>query len=92
MADPEEQARAEIAYSPKYHDDVYEYRHVIVPKLIARRFKRDHLMTEEEWRGHGIQQSRGWVHYMHHRPEPHVLLFRRPLVKDSPPPHPPPPP
>lgn len=27
----------------------------------------------------GIRQSRGWVHYYLHKPEPHVLLFRRPL-------------
>ena len=29
--------------------------------------------------GLGVQQSRGWVHYAIHRPEPHILLFRRPL-------------
>ena len=37
-----------------------------------------HLMTETEWRNLGVQQSPGWVHYMVHAPEPHVLLFRRP--------------
>ncbi len=26
-----------------------------------------------------MQQSRGWVHYAIHRPEPHIMLFRRPL-------------
>lgn len=36
-------------------------------------------MTETEWRNLGVQQSPGWVHYMVHAPEPHVLLFRRPL-------------
>ena len=25
----------------------------------------------------GVQQSRGWVHYMRHQPEPHILLFKR---------------
>lgn len=34
-------------------------------------------MTETEWRNLGVQQSPGWVHYMMHTPEPHVLLFRR---------------
>lgn len=29
-----------------------------------------------------MQQSRGWVHYSCHRPEPHILLFRRPLGTD----------
>lgn len=28
-----------------------------------------------------FQQSPGWVHYMIHPPERHVLLFRRPLPK-----------
>ncbi|KAA3458586.1 cyclin-dependent kinases regulatory subunit 1-like [Gossypium australe] len=32
-----------------------------------------------EWRAIGVQQSRGWVHYAIHRPEPHIMLFRRPL-------------
>lgn len=27
----------------------------------------------------GVQQSPNWVHYMLHNPEPHVLLFRRPI-------------
>ncbi|KAI3380278.1 hypothetical protein SNEBB_007685, partial [Seison nebaliae] len=36
------------------------------------------LMSEDEWRLLGVQQSRGWIHYMVHPPEPHVLLFRRP--------------
>lgn len=35
-------------------------------------------MTETEWRNLGVQQSPGWVHYMMHAPEPHVILFRRP--------------
>ena len=25
-------------------------------------------MSEAEWRGIGVQQSRGWIHYMCHRP------------------------
>ena len=29
-----------------------------------------------------MQQSRGWVHYAIHRPEPHILLFRRPQGTD----------
>jgi hypothetical protein len=34
---------------------------------------------QTEWRGLGVQQSRGWVHYAIHRPEPHIMLYRRPL-------------
>ena len=26
-----------------------------------------------------MQQSRGWIHYAIHKPEPHIMLFRRPL-------------
>ena len=40
---------------------------------------RNHLLTETEWRNLGIQQSVGWVHYVMHHPEPHILMFRRPL-------------
>jgi cyclin-dependent kinase regulatory subunit CKS1 len=88
----------DIEYSDKYCDDVYEYRHVLLPKRIMKEMFRqmqnsssiphdpkrpasDYLrpMSESEWRGLGVQQSRGWQHYEVHRPEPHILLFRRPL-------------
>jgi cyclin-dependent kinase regulatory subunit CKS1 len=32
---------------------------------------------QNEWRTIRVQQSRGWVHYAIHRPEPHIMLFRR---------------
>ncbi len=32
--------------------------------------------VQNEWRAIGVQQSRGWVHYAIHRPEPHIMLFR----------------
>uniref|UniRef100_A0A3P8V883 Cyclin-dependent kinases regulatory subunit n=1 Tax=Cynoglossus semilaevis TaxID=244447 RepID=A0A3P8V883_CYNSE len=54
-------------------------RHVMLPKDIAKRVPKTHLMSETEWRNLGVQQSQGWVHYMIHQPEPHILLFRRPL-------------
>ncbi|XP_055699696.1 cyclin-dependent kinases regulatory subunit-like [Phlebotomus papatasi] len=73
-----------IQYSEKYYDDTYEYRHVILPTEMARFVPRTHLMTETEWRNLGVQQSPGWVHYMLHSPEPHVLLFRRPLQAPAP--------
>jgi cyclin-dependent kinase regulatory subunit CKS1 len=85
----------EIEYSDKYQDDNYEYRHVILPKRVAKEmFKLFHsvdqtktgskageprLLGENEWRSIGVQQSRGWQHYEIHKPEPHILLFRRPL-------------
>ena len=36
-------------------------------------------VVQHEWRALGVQQSGGWVHYAIHPPEPHVLLFKRPL-------------
>jgi cyclin-dependent kinase regulatory subunit CKS1 len=75
----------DIEYSEKYADDVYEYRHVILPKRVLKDMMRLmpsnqlRLMSEAEWRGIAVQQSRGWMHYEVHRPEPHILLFRRPL-------------
>lgn len=69
-----------IRYSDRYPaDDGYEYRHVILPPSIARLVPRGRLLTENEWRSFGVMQSRGWVHYSLHRPEPHILLFRKPL-------------
>jgi cyclin-dependent kinase regulatory subunit CKS1 len=75
----------EIEYSDKYEDSQYEYRHVILPKEVAKLLpqgKAMRLLSETEWRSLGVQQSRGWVHYEIHRPEPHVLLFRRPVGTD----------
>lgn len=70
--------QCKILYSDKYYDDTYEYRHVILPKDLSKLVPRSRLMHETEWRQLGVQQSQGWVHYMIHKPEPHVLLFKRP--------------
>mmetsp|Transcript_77836 Transcript_77836/g.225904 ORF Transcript_77836/g.225904 Transcript_77836/m.225904 type:complete len:94 (+) Transcript_77836:60-341(+) len=76
----------EIEYSDKYADSTYEYRHVILPKAIAKEMYRiaaaKRCLADHEWRSLGVTQSRGWVHYEIHRPEPHILLFRRPLGTD----------
>ncbi|KAL3780016.1 hypothetical protein ACHAW5_003013 [Stephanodiscus triporus] len=71
-----------IEYSEKYADEENEYRHVILPKELAKTLPKARLLTENEWRSIGVQQSRGWHHYAIHRPEPHILLFRRPLGTD----------
>mmetsp|Transcript_22846 Transcript_22846/g.58145 ORF Transcript_22846/g.58145 Transcript_22846/m.58145 type:complete len:90 (+) Transcript_22846:81-350(+) len=68
-----------ISYSEKYEDDYYEYRHVILPEEVSKQLPRGRLLSEPEWRSLGVQQSRGWVHYAIHNPEPHILLFRRPI-------------
>mmetsp|Transcript_7298 Transcript_7298/g.12724 ORF Transcript_7298/g.12724 Transcript_7298/m.12724 type:complete len:116 (+) Transcript_7298:317-664(+) len=73
----------QIEYSEKYRDDAFEYRHVILPKELAEKvLPKGRLLDERTWRSLGIQQSRGWVHYAYHKPEPHVLLFRRSLGTD----------
>ncbi|KAH7542110.1 cyclin-dependent kinases regulatory subunit 1 [Ziziphus jujuba] len=69
----------QIQYSEKYFDDIYEYRHVVLPPEVAKLLPKNRLLSENEWRAIGVQQSRGWVHYAIHRPEPHIMLFRRPL-------------
>jgi cyclin-dependent kinase regulatory subunit CKS1 len=67
----------QIKYSEKYYDLNYEYRHVILPPNLNKLIPSNRLLTEAEWRSYGIQQSKGWVHYSIHPPEPHILLFRR---------------
>ena len=73
---------SEIEYSDKYCDELYEYRHVQLPKSVYKLIPKGRLLSEEEWRSLGIQQSRGWKHYEIHKPEPFILLFRRPLGTD----------
>ncbi|XP_026029401.1 cyclin-dependent kinases regulatory subunit 2 isoform X2 [Astatotilapia calliptera] len=72
-------SRNQIYYSNRYSDDHYEYRHVVLPREMTKYIPKSHLMSEDEWRQLGVQQSQGWIHYMIHEPEPHILLFRRPL-------------
>ncbi|XP_050306483.1 cyclin-dependent kinases regulatory subunit [Anthonomus grandis grandis] len=80
-----EELQRNIFYSDKYYDDKFEYRHVVIPKEMVKYVPKTHLMSEDEWRGIGIQQSKGWIHYMNHKPEPHVLLFKRPITEQPPP-------
>lgn len=72
----------EIEYSDKYCDELFEYRHVILPKDTFKKITKGKLLSENEWRQLGVQQSRGWQHYEIHKPEPHILLFRRPIGTD----------
>lgn len=72
----------EIEYSEKYFDNNYEYRHVILPKEIFKKLPAKRLLTESEWRSIGVNQSKGWVNFTIHKPEPHILLFRRPIGTD----------
>ncbi|KAF7634405.1 Cyclin-dependent kinases regulatory subunit [Meloidogyne graminicola] len=69
----------EFYYSTKYEDDEFEYRHVHVTKEVAKLVPHNRLMSESEWR------SLGWIHYMIWPAERHILLFRRPKMRDNPP-------
>ena len=73
----------EIEYSDKYRDDFYEYRHVLLSKNAYERLKRidgkRRILSEDEWRYVGIQQSRGWQHFLNGGAEPNILVFRRPI-------------
>ncbi|CAM9672377.1 unnamed protein product [Pylaiella littoralis] len=68
-----------VLFSPS---PVFLPRHVILPKDLAKGLPKSRVLTEQEWRALGVQQSRGWMHYAIHRPEPHILLFKRPLGTD----------
>ncbi len=72
----------EAEHSEKYSDDLYEYKHVTLPKELYEKIPKGKLLSENDWRKLGIAQSRGWVNYTIHKPEPHILLFRRPLGTD----------
>ena len=48
------------------------FRHVVLPKSMVRMLptgadSKPRIMTDKEWRGIGVQQSRGWEHYAVHR-------------------------
>ncbi|NXX63817.1 CKS2 protein, partial [Scopus umbretta] len=64
-------AEKEIYFSDKYFDEQYEYRHVMLPRELSKQVLKTHLMSEEEWRRLGVQQSLGWVHYVIHEPGKH---------------------
>lgn len=64
-----------IDYSDKYSDDHYEYRHVTLPRELAKYIPKDYwdpatralrLLADEEWRGIGITQSMGWEQCVNH--------------------------
>ena len=52
-------SKKDIYYSDKYTDDKFEYRHVMLPKDLAKLVPKTHLMAEAEWRNLGVQQSLG---------------------------------
>ena len=73
----------DIHYSDKYTDETHEYRHVMLPQDLVKLVPKNKLMSEKEWRALGVTQSPGWVHYMIHQPEPHILMFKRALSQPA---------
>jgi hypothetical protein len=49
---------------------------VILPKELVKLVPETHLMAEAEWRDIGVPQSPSWIHYMHHRPEPNIKMYK----------------
>ncbi|CAF0780898.1 unnamed protein product [Rotaria sp. Silwood1] len=74
---PYDQTQKPPRYSSTYEDHTYQYRHVILDKNMLALIPKTHLMDECEWRALGIQQGPHWEHYLIHKPEPFVLMFRR---------------
>lgn len=60
--------RMSFVYCLELPNVAFVFRHVMLPKDIAKRVPKSHLMSETEWRNLGVQQSQGWVHYMIHQP------------------------
>ncbi len=72
----------EIEHSEKYEDDCFEYKHVVLTKELYEKMPKGRLLSESEWRELGVSQTRGWVHYTIYKPEPQILLFKRPKGTD----------
>lgn len=66
-----------IKYLESFIVDDYEYRHVILPKSCLSMLPVDRFLVDIEWRKIGVEIPSSFEHYAIHKPEPHVLLFRR---------------
>ena len=70
-----------IYYSDKYFDDKYEYRHVMLPKDLAKLVPKTHLMSEAEWRNLGVQQSQvREAERRHFAIDPQIYVFYSQLL------------
>ena len=79
--------REQIQYSPRYRDNQYEYRHLILAYSTAEEKDAVHKLaamqrhlSEGEWRQLGLEMSIGRQHYGFHKPEPNVMLFKCPII------------
>lgn len=48
---------------------------MVLPKEMVKLVPKNHLMSEQEWRSIGVQQSHGWVHYMTHQPGDYYVFI-----------------
>ena len=68
-------------YSKKYYDENFEYRHIKVPNNVLYVLpKPPILLSTIDMEKIGLKLSDGWVNYLRHKPEPHILLVRRSLT------------
>lgn len=69
--------RWHIASVCDYDDDAYHYMHVrLEPRHVVCQVLPTGLLKERQWRAF-VSLPPGWEHYAVHRPEPHILMFRR---------------
>uniref|UniRef100_A0A7N5JY11 Cyclin-dependent kinases regulatory subunit n=1 Tax=Ailuropoda melanoleuca TaxID=9646 RepID=A0A7N5JY11_AILME len=69
----------------KYFDKHKECLHVMLPREPSKQVPKTHLMSEEEWRRPGVQQSLGWVHYRIHNlnSQPQDQELHVPMMKSA---------
>lgn len=78
----------EVYYSPRYQDDKYIYRYVLLSRRVKKEAYRlskmqpSSLLTDEQIVRHlGIDLSPGWEHFMIYRNKLDELILRRPRNK-----------
>ncbi|EAS00741.1 cyclin-dependent kinase regulatory subunit (macronuclear) [Tetrahymena thermophila SB210] len=69
----------EIEYSDTYNDDAYFYRNVRLPQDLYKKIPKGKIMTEDVWRSLGIKSSKGWQHFYVYKPEPFIIMLRKPV-------------
>jgi cyclin-dependent kinase regulatory subunit CKS1 len=65
-----------------YSDDNYEYFHLTLNRrYAAAHIPQNRLFSNDELRAMKVIVKPHWEHYCVYRPEPHIMLFRRPKTK-----------
>lgn len=60
-----EEEYKKVDYSERYETDEYIYRHVRLPRSLARLVPKGQLLTEKEWKETilRLEMTSGWEHY-----------------------------